>query len=110
MKEFYILQYPKTIGKNWDVETNLQPWLTKLRSCRSSKILFLDATIQNLKERIERSGRPRKNIEDWFDIWYQPYTTFFMNHSNSFIVDTNTLNDLIVKQIVSDWILNSATD
>ena len=42
--EFYTLNYPKTIGKSWDVNHALQDELARLRACMPARILFLDAS------------------------------------------------------------------
>lgn len=38
--EFYSLFYPKLIGKEWDIETELQDDLCKLREYRSDAIFI----------------------------------------------------------------------
>lgn len=38
--EFYTLFYPKMIGKEWDIETELKDELYKLRECRSDAIFI----------------------------------------------------------------------
>ena len=38
--EFYTLNYPKTIGEDWDVETALKDELQAVRNCMPQSILF----------------------------------------------------------------------
>lgn len=38
--EFYTIFYPTTIGKEWDIETELKDELYKLRECRSDAIFI----------------------------------------------------------------------
>ena len=49
--EFYTLFYPLSIGKNWNVQEKLKYELSTLRCYYSSRILFLDASLETLKER-----------------------------------------------------------
>lgn len=42
--EFYTLNYPKTIGQNWEVETALHQELEAVRKCMPARILFLEAS------------------------------------------------------------------
>ncbi len=47
--EFYTLNYPKTIGENWDVESALKKELDAVRKCMPTRILFMDASRRNIK-------------------------------------------------------------
>ncbi len=48
--EFYTLNYPKSIGKSWDVENALKDELEAVRKCMPERILFLDATEETLRK------------------------------------------------------------
>ncbi len=48
--EFYTLNYPKTIGENWDVEGALKKELGAVRKCMPTRILFLDASDETLRQ------------------------------------------------------------
>lgn len=39
--EFYTLNYPKTIGQEWEIENALQKELEQVRKCMPTRILFL---------------------------------------------------------------------
>lgn len=40
---FYTLNYPKTIGMDWDVADALKPELDAVKACMPDRILFLNA-------------------------------------------------------------------
>lgn len=42
--EFYTLHYPKSIGKDWEIENALKAELEEVRACLPNRILFLGAT------------------------------------------------------------------
>lgn len=42
--EFYTLNYPRTIGQEWDIENALHEELEQVRKCMPTRILFLDAS------------------------------------------------------------------
>ena len=42
--EFYTLNYPKTIGQEWEIENALHEELDQVRKCMPTRILFLDAS------------------------------------------------------------------
>ena len=48
--EFYTLNYPKTIGEDWDVESALKKELEAVRKCMPTRILFLDASDETLRQ------------------------------------------------------------
>lgn len=42
--EFHTINYPKAIGKDWDIEEALKDELTSISKCVLARILFLDAS------------------------------------------------------------------
>lgn len=105
LKEFFYFNYPKTIGQDWEIEKNFGNQLAQYRThCQSNRILFLDASVESLKQRILESGRPRKNIEEWFRDWYTPYSVYFKAHPKSFVVDTEKLKKEETFDICVNWI------
>ncbi len=48
--EFYTLNYPRTIGADWDVENALKTELDAVRQCMPTRILFLDASEETLRQ------------------------------------------------------------
>ncbi len=60
--EFYTLNYPKTIGENWDVESALKKELDAVRKCMPARILFLDASDETLKQHKENDLTRTRNF------------------------------------------------
>ncbi|PEL84284.1 ATP-binding protein [Bacillus wiedmannii] len=88
--EFYTLFYPKMIGKEWDIETELKDELYKLRECCSDAIFYLDVTKKNVYDRKNNDRtRNRSTFEEQFELvetekeWYKQFPVTY--------VDTNTL-------------------
>ncbi|HDX9609899.1 TPA: ATP-binding protein [Bacillus toyonensis] len=89
--EFYTLFYPKVIGKEWDIETELQDDLCKLRKCRSDAIFYLDVSKESLYDRKNSDRvRDRSTFEEQLKLvetekeWYKQFPVTY--------VDTNTLS------------------
>ena len=49
--EFHTINYPKAIGKDWDIENALKDELIGVRKCMPARILFLDASDDTLRQR-----------------------------------------------------------
>ncbi|WP_141556607.1 ATP-binding protein [Bacillus sp. AFS029637] len=101
--EFYSLFYPKLIGKEWDIETELQDDLCKLREYRSDAIFYLDVSEENVYDRKNNDrARKRSTFEEQFKLvetekeWYKQFPVTY--------VDTNklTVDDLEVYFV--DWL------
>ena len=60
--EFYTLNYPKTIGQDWEVEQALRPELEAVRACMPDRILFLDASEEVLRKRKEGDTTRSRNF------------------------------------------------
>jgi len=58
--EFYTLRHPKTMGMNWDIESALSQELTDLRKCQADGILYLDASLENLRRHKEADQTRRR--------------------------------------------------
>ena len=89
--EFYTLFYPKVIGKEWDIETELKDELYKLRECRSDAIFYLDVSEMNLYDRKNNDrARNRSTFEEQLKLveiekeWYKKFPVTY--------VDTNILS------------------
>ncbi|MGE7880533.1 AAA family ATPase [Bacillus sp. NPDC094077] len=89
--EFYTLFYPKLIGEEWDIETELKDELHKLRECRSDAIFYLDVSKESLYDRKHNDrARTRSTFEEQFKLvenekeWYKQFPVTY--------VDTNTLS------------------
>ena len=89
--EFYTLFYPKLIGKEWDIETELQDDLCELRKCRSDAIFYLDVAKENVYDRTNNDRvRNRSTFEEQLKLvetekeWYKQFPVTY--------VDTNALS------------------
>ncbi|EJP92412.1 AAA family ATPase [Bacillus cereus] len=89
--EFYTLFYPKMIGKEWDIETELKDELYKLRECRSDAIFYLGVSKESLYDRRNNDRtRNRCTFEEQFKLvevekeWYKQFPVTY--------VDTNILS------------------
>ncbi|WP_176548425.1 AAA family ATPase [Bacillus toyonensis] len=89
--ELYTLFYPELIGKEWDIETELQDDLCKLRKCRSDAIFYLDVSKESLYDRKNNDRvKNRSTFEEQLKLvetekeWYKQFPVTY--------VDTNTLS------------------
>ncbi|MBD5554893.1 MAG: AAA family ATPase [Roseburia sp.] len=60
--EFYTLNYPKTIGADWEIEEALAPELAAVRKCMPARILFLDASDDVLRRHKENDATRSRNF------------------------------------------------
>lgn len=60
--EFYTLNYPKTIGENWEIENTLKTELEAVRKCMPDRILFLDASDEVLRSNKENDSTRSRNF------------------------------------------------
>lgn len=64
--EFHTINYPRSIGKDWDIEEALRVELTAARLCMPTRILFLDATDETLRQRKHSDpNRERSSFEHY---------------------------------------------
>lgn len=54
--EFYTLNYPKTIGEEWEIDETLQKELEQFRKCMPTRILFMDASNEVLLKHRENDN------------------------------------------------------
>ena len=64
--EFYTLNYPKAIGKDWPVEKALGDELKALKRCLPTRILFLDASEAFLRRNKESDKSRSRNFFDFY--------------------------------------------
>lgn len=104
--EFYSLFYPKLIEKEWDIETELQDDLCKLREYRSDAIFYLDVSKENLYNRKNNdTERNRSTFEEQFKLveiekeWYKQFPVTY--------VDTNRLSVDELEAYFMRWLKES---
>lgn len=62
--EFHTTNYPKAIGKDWDIENALKDELIGVRKCMPARILFLDASDDTHRQRKQSDpNRARSSFE-----------------------------------------------
>lgn len=93
--EFYTLNYPKTIGQDWDVAHALRDELARLRACMPARILFLDASEETLRKRKE--GDPTRSRE-----FFEHHLTHFMPLKRAWFLEKETTDYLSVEHLSPD--------
>ena len=102
--EFYTLNYPRTIGADWDVETALKKELDDVRKCMPTRILFLDASEATLREHKENdSTRTRNFFEHHIQNLLPLKRQWFSNKDNVDILMVDGLDKEQVGLKVKEW-------
>lgn len=102
--EFYTLNYPKSIGEDWEVENALNKELTEVRSCMPNRILFLDASDDVLRSHKQHDDTRTRNFFEHHLQHLMPLKReWFLNKEN---VDWLMVDDLSAEEMgqkVKDW-------
>lgn len=102
--EFYTLNYPKTIGENWEIENTLKTELEAVRKCMPDRILFLDASDEVLRSHKENdSTRSRNFFEHHLKYLLPLKREWFYGKEN---VDILRVDDLSTEEVgirVKEW-------
>lgn len=102
--EFYTLNYPKSIGEDWEVENALNKELTEVRSCMPDRILFLDASDDILRSHKQHDDTRTRNFFEHHLQHLMPLKRkWFLNKEN---VDWLMIDDLSAEEMgqkVKDW-------
>lgn len=102
--EFYTLNYPKTIGENWDVESALKKELEAVRKCMPTRILFLDASDETLKQHKKNDlTRTRNFFEHHLKYLLPLKREWFYEKENVDILMIDGLNKKQVGTKVKEW-------
>lgn len=103
--EFYTLNYPKSMGFNWDVESNLKSELYKLHQCLPNRILLLDASEDILRVHKENDNtRSRNFFEHYLSHLLPLKKMWFLNKENVDFLNVDNLNSEEVAIAVKKWI------
>ena len=103
--EFYSLNYPKTIGKDWEIENRLQKELTNLRKCMPDRTLFLDASEEILRRNKEQdSTLPRNSFEHHLKYLLPLKREWFIEREDVDVLNVDTLSPNEVGAKVRIWI------
>jgi len=108
--EFYTINYPESMGFNWDVGGNLKEELNRLGQCLPNRILFLDASEEVLRNRKENdSTRSRNFFEHYLTHLLPLKKKWFESKENVDFLNVDNLSSLEAAIAVKKWIdLNTA--
>lgn len=102
--EFYTLNYPKTIGENWDVENALKDELAAVRKCMPTRILFLDASDETLAQHKNSDPTRTRNFFEYHLQYLLPLKRkWFFSRENVDILYVDGLNKEEVGVKVKEW-------
>ena len=103
--EFYTLNYPKTIGQEWEIETALHEELETVRKCMPTRILFLDASNEVLTRNKENDNtRSRNSFEHHLKYLLPLKREWFAGKENVDILNVDDLNAEEVGKKVKEWV------
>lgn len=103
--EFYTLNYPLTIGQNWEIEDALKQELEQVRRCMPTRILFLDASNEVLlKHKENDSTRSRNFFEHHIKYLLPLKRKWFIGKENVDVLNVDNLNAEEVGQKVKEWV------
>ena len=103
--EFHTINYPKAIGKDWDIENALKDELVGVRKCMPARILFLDASDDTLRQRKQSDpNRARSSFEYYLKHLMPLKRTWFSKMSNVdyLLVDNMPRQDVAMR--VKQWV------
>ena len=64
--EFYTLNYPKSMEKNWEIANALKSELEAVRACMPARILFLDASEETLRAHKEADAMRSREFFEYY--------------------------------------------
>jgi len=103
--EFYSLNYPKTIGKNWEIENKLHNELINLRKCMPDRMLFLDASEKTIRKNKEQDSRlPRNSFEHHLKYLLPLKKEWFIGREDVDVLNVDELSQNEVGVKVRKWI------
>jgi len=103
--EFYTLNYPRTIGAEWEIEHALKPELEAVRACMPDRILFLDASEETLRRnRQNDTSRSRNFFEHYIQHFLPLKKDWFSDRSDVDVLVVDGLSPEQVGQRVKEWV------
>ena len=103
--EFYTLNYPKTIGEDWDVENALKKELEEVRKCMPTRILFLDASNEVLLKHKEKDTTRSRSFFDHHIKYLLPLKrSWFIGKENVDVLNVDNLTAKEVGEKVKEWV------
>lgn len=70
--EFYTLNYPKSMKKNWEIANALKSELEAVRACMPARILFLDASEETLRAHKEADAMRSREFFEYYLKYMMP--------------------------------------
>lgn len=102
--EFYTINYPKSIGVDWEIENALKPELDEVRKCLPDRILFLDASDEVLRSHKQNdSTRTRNFFEHHLQHMMPLKRAWFIGRKNVDVLRVDNLSAEEVGQKVKEW-------
>ena len=102
--EFYTLHYPRSIGRDWEVEGPLAGELAAVRRCMPRRILFLDAPDEVLRRRkAGDASRDRGFFEHYLTTLLPLKRAWFAAKDNVDFLDTAALTPDEAGAAVLEW-------
>lgn len=104
--EFYTLFYPRSIGKDWNVTEPLAEELRALWRCLPRRVLFLDASVEVLRNRktLDKS-RSRTFFEHYLTTLLPMKRQWFLGRDDVDILPTDGLSRKQMCEHAADWVL-----
>lgn len=103
--EFHTINYPKAIGKDWDIENALKDELIGVRKCMPTRILFLDASDDTLRQRKQSDpNRARSSFEYYLKRLMPLKRTWFSKMSNVDYLLVDNMPRQEVAMRVKQWV------
>ncbi len=102
--EFYTLNYPKSIGVEWEIENALHAELEAVRKCMPTRILFLDASDEVLRKHKENDATRSRNFFEYHLKYLLPLKReWFLGRDNVDILRVDDLDMETVGRKVKEW-------
>ena len=102
--EFYTINYPKSIGADWEVENALKKELDEVRGCMPDRILFLDASDEVLRSHKQNDPTRSRNFFEHHLTHMMPLKrAWFLGRDN---VDLLRVDELSAEEVgvkVKEW-------
>ena len=103
--EFHTINYPKAIGKDWDIENALKDELIGVRKCMPARILFLDASDDTLRQRKQSDpNRARSSFEYYLKHLMPLKRTWFSKMSNVDYLLVDNMPRQEVAMRIKQWV------
>ena len=102
--EFYTLNYPKSIGADWEIENALHEELEAVRKCMPTRILFLDADDEVLRRHKENDDTRSRNFFEHHLKYLLPLKRkWFLERANVDLLRVDDLDIETVGRKVKEW-------